>query len=191
MEQKGVYQVILVETPIHPYCKILNVIDIETGEVLLSKTEGNVQAAFANGYNACQAEVIISREINQYGAEYREVRGIGQGEPLYCKGWMGASANSKRRLGGKRSYVKTYCDRVLSLPDNLILPLLKLSQYVNVEGKLVDSSRRRPLKAADFGQIWCVKHSRCFDYIQSLKGARVLISQAGAYYLNKDYIGRG
>lgn len=191
MEPKGVYQVILVETPIHPYCKILNVIDVENGEVLLSKTEGDVQAAFANGYSACQAEVIISRERNQNGAEYREVRGVGQGSPLYCKGWMGAAANSKGRVGGKKSYVKTYCDRVLDLPDQLIVPLLKLGRYVNVEGKLVDSSRRRALKAKDFEQIWGVKHSRCFDYIRSLKDYQVLVSQAGAYYLNKDYIGRG
>lgn len=191
MGQKGVYQVALVETPIHPYCKIINVIDIETGEVLVSKTQGDVQSAFANGYNACRTEVVISREISQNGGEYREVRGLDQPGTLYCKGWMGGSNTPKKRIGGKKSYVKTYCDKLFTLPDNLVLPLLKLARYVNVEGKLIDASCRRPLRADDLGVIWGVKHSRCYDYIRSFKGYQVLTYQDGAYYINKDFIGRG
>ena len=77
------YEAVFVDTKLNPYCRIINVLDLETGEILLSKTEGDVQAAFANGYNACAAEVVISRQMAETGGEYRIVTDRMQTERVY------------------------------------------------------------------------------------------------------------
>ena len=186
------YETIFVETKINPYCRIINVLDQETGEILLSKTDGDVQAAFANGYNACATEVVISREMAETGREYRIVTDRTQAESVYCQGWYGIhTGGQKKRVGGKKSYLKFYPDKMGELPNTVLLAALRLAPYANTQGCLKPRGRHNPLNAEAIANLLSLDKKRCYRLLQEMRTLGLISKLDGAYYLNKDFIGRG
>ena len=186
------YEAVFVETKLNPYCRIINVLDLETGEILLSQTEGDVQAAFANGYNACAAEVVISRQMAETGGEYRIVTDRMQTERVYCQGWYGNhTGGQKKRVGGKKSYIKFYPDKMGGLPNPVLLAALRLAPYVNTQGCLKPRGRHNPLDVDTISCLLSIDKKRCYRLLQEMRSFGLITKLDGAYYLNKDYIGRG
>ena len=101
MQNLQEFRGILVQVFLTPYCVRKNVVDIESGEIVLSKLEGDLQAAFENGYNTCPVEVVVSREVSDNGTEYRYIHDLNNEEITYLQGWYSGHKKHKRTRGGK------------------------------------------------------------------------------------------
>lgn len=166
-----------------PYRKLIEVIDSETGDILLSKREDDISGAFAAGEKFATAELTIVRDISDVG----EVRTVRYGEDIICGGWKDRGT---RRRGGNKSYVKLYPSRLNDLSDRLKLALVKLTPYVRVDGYINNSrGKRKALKSEEIFAIWGVSHSTGYEMLSQLGG--VIEKTDEGFRLDKKLIGRG
>lgn len=179
-------RLIIRQTTPTPYRTTIEVIDPDSGEILFSKREDDIKAAFAAGEMFATAELTVVRDITEYGGEMRSVR---IGDEVVCGGW-----NNKqiRRRGGKKSYVKIFPDKFNELPDKMALALIRLAPFVRVDGYLNGpSNKRRANKAEDLFAIWGLAPSAGYEMLAALKERQIIVKDDGGFSLDKKTIGRG
>lgn len=171
-----------------PWKKIIEVIDCTTGEVLLAKADDDIDNAFASGETICRKELTIRRDVNENGAEFRQV--YGDGGQDYCQGWVKPLRRARIR-GGAKSYTKIYPDKFNLLTDKQQLALFKLSGFVKTDGLIADNGKRRAATVEQIFGAWGVANSSGYKMLGELKTLGVIRKEDGGYFINKDFMGRG
>lgn len=187
------YNVVFLEVETTPYCRNIKVVDIDTGVVLAENIIGDYKEAFANGYNACAGEFVVTREQNENGFEYRTVTDPVK-ETIFCGGWAEEGRHKKvggRKRGGKKSYVKLHPEKLAELSDSMLVRAIRLSGNISTNGNLVNPKNRRKLGVEELANIWGVEKRRAFDILGGLKEAGVIESIDDHYRINSEFLGRG
>ena len=193
MESGKVYRCILSKTAIHPYCSRIVAVDADSGEVLLSTLEGDVEAAFQHGYSSCPAEAVVSREVAANGAEYRYIGDLRHEDLVYLHGWYQGRPKKKRpyRRGGSHTYHMLDLQNIFSLPAPLWKRLLLLAPYMRASGVLADSKHNRSLQAADICAIWGDKWRYGAQRLAQLVELGALYKTGQGFGVERAFIRRG
>lgn len=182
MEEKRVY---IKKFSPAPYVSVIEVIDVETGEVLISKREDDVAQALAHGKIAyAQMEV-----RDTYTEDGRLCRTAATKDGFILSVWQRGAKQPPKR-GGKRSYVKVQ-SKMLKLDKAMQQALLALGLYICTSGKLSDSSRRRPLSSEAIFSLWGCSKTKGYALLRQLKQAGAIIKHEGAYFVSREYMSRG
>lgn len=168
-----------------PYASVVEVIDAETGEVLISKRDDDVMQALAHGKIA-YAQMEIRDTYTEDGCLCRTAAAK---DGFILSVWQ-KGAKAPRKRGGKRSYVKVH-SKMLKLDKAMQQALLALGLYICTSGKLSDSSRRRPLSAEAIFSLWGCSRTKGYALLRQLKQAGAIIKHEGAYFVSREYMSRG
>lgn len=184
MEYERSIRVILRRREPAPYRRIVEVIDEETGEVLLQTWEDDVGAAFAAGERVTHGTFTILRDKGENGAFcYSLTDPYG----LILSGWT-ADKKTPRKRGGRKNYMKLHAEKAQELDDETALALFRLANNINAKGVIVDGKRHRPLSADGIGDLLGVKRSQAFAKLRKLRNAGVLTVEDGKYIVNKQFL---
>ncbi|MEG1660901.1 MAG: hypothetical protein RR332_00155 [Clostridiales bacterium] len=115
---------------------------------MFTKTEDDIDLAFAAGENYATAELTIIRNVADNGAEFRAAY---SSSDYILGGWLGRHKGIRKR-GGRKSYVKLYPAKIIDMPDNMAVALLRLSPYVRADGYLSNGNGKR--KAKNISEIF-------------------------------------
>lgn len=179
-------RLIIRQTTPTPYRTTIEVIDPDSGEVLFSKREDDIKAAFAAGEMFATAELTVVRDITEEGGEMRSVC---LGDEVVCGGWRN---KRYRKRGGKKSYVKIYPERINELPNKMALAVIRLAPFVRVDGYLNGpSNKRRAKKAEDLFAIWGLSSSAGYEMLAALRERSLIVKDDGGFNLDKKLMGRG
>lgn len=182
MEEKKVYIKKISPTP---YISVIEVIDAETGEVLISKREDDVAQALAHGKIA-YAQMEIRDNRTEDG---RLCRTAATKDGFILSTWQKGIKTSPKR-GGKKSYVKVQ-PKMLELDKVMQQALLALALYICTSGKLSEGNRRRPLSSEAIFTLWGCSRTKGYALLRQLKQAGAIIKHEGAYFVSREYMSRG
>ena len=168
-----------------PYRRIWEVLDGETGELLLQRWEDDLAVAFAAGETLVHGEMTVIRNLDP--DTKASCYGLSTASGFQMTAWQ-AGEKPRRKRGGKKNYMKLHAEKAQELDDETALALFRLANNINSRGEVVDNKRHRPLSAAGIGKLWGLQRSQAFARLKKLKEAGVLTTEDGKYIVNKVYL---
>lgn len=163
------------------YRVITEVVDAESGELLLQKWQDDISAALAAGERVMHAEVCVTVEETPAGAVCHTI----SSEDGYC---LPVFQHKQKRVNQFR-YVKLYFGRLLALAASEREALLMLAPYLRQDGRLMRG--RRPLDTAGLYELWGLRQSQGYQRLAALREKGALEKRKGGYYLSKEFLSRG
>ena len=166
-----------------PYRRIVEVVDAESGEVLLQKWEDDIAQALAAGEKSMQATFRITVDEREDGTACCHTFATEDGylEAVWKK--------PRRRRAQRYRFVMLYFEKVLALGPRERESLLQIAPNMRRDGRLMQGARA--LDAEGLADLWQVGRSAAYERISALKAAGALEKREDGYWVSKDFLRRG
>ena len=177
------------------------VIDTETGEVVLSGPEADIEEVFAKGANAAEAVLVVGRERKENGATYIVVSDYNREKPKTLGGWWQGfkrrTSKKPKHTGGKPAYLKLMLAELAEVTEKLsekeLGTVLKLAKYIDWHtGVLINAKTKMPLTAEELERILGCSRATLTYRLNNLKQAGVIEADSeGRFIFSRDLLQKG
>lgn len=177
------------------------VIDLETGEVVLSRPEADIEEVFARGANAAETVLVVGRERKENGAIYIVVSDYNREKPKTLGGWWQGlrrrTSKKPKHTGGKPAYLKLMLADLAEVTEKLnekeLGILLKLAKYIDWHtGVLINTKTKTPLTTEELEQILECSRTTLTYRLNNLKRAEVIETDSeGRFIFSRELLQKG